>query len=162
MAIFAKLDGIEGEAVDKDHASWIEVDNASWDHHRIIDSSARASQRTRGETMVGDIQVACAMHKGSMTVQQYCAAGQVIPNVEIHFCRAGNDPSRGLETYLTIKLTNTLITSYATSIAGQAIPIESLTLNATKIEMEYKTADQKGKQQTASAFTWNRETNHAA
>ncbi len=161
-SIFMKIPGIEGESKEKNHDKWIEVQSTSWNHSRTIAPGVKASQRSRGETFFNDIVVSNMMFKGSMKLQQNAALGTVMDPVEIHFCRTGSDPAQGLETYLTIKLTDCMITSYSTAISGEDVPYESTTLNFTKVEMEYKEADAKGKLTTASAFTFNKETGSAA
>jgi type VI secretion system secreted protein Hcp len=161
-SIFMKIKDIEGESKEKNHDKWIEVQSVSWNHSRTIAAGVKSSQRSRGETFFNDIMIAQDMFKGSMKLQQNAATGTVMDPVEIHFCRTGSDPAQGLETYLTIKLTDCLITSYSTGISGEGVPIESLSLNFTKVEMQYKEADAKGKLTTASEFTYNKETGSAA
>lgn len=161
-SIFMKLPNIDGEAADQGHEKWIELQQCSWQHSRTIAAGVKSSQRARGETFFNDISVVSHMHKGSMKVQQNAATGTVMDPVEIHFCRSGADGSKGLQTYLTIKLSDCLITSYQTSIAGEHVPEEHYSLNFTKVEMEYKEADPKGKLKTASAFTYDKEKASAA
>ena len=161
-SIFMKIPKIDGESKEKNHDKWIEVQSVSWNHSRTIAAGVKSSQRSRGETFFNDIMIANDMFKGSMKIQQNAATGTVMDPVEIHFCRTGADPAQGLETYLTIKLSDCLITSYSTGIAGEGVPVEQISCNFTKVEMEYKEADSKGKLTTASAFTFDKETGSAA
>ena len=164
-SIFMSIDSngeIKGEAKDQNHKDWIDLESVSWSHSRTIAAGVKSSQRSRGETFFNDISIASMMHKGSMKIQQYAATGKVMKAVEIHFCRSGADGQKGLETYLTIKLTDCLITSYSTGITGEDVPVEQYSLNFTKVEMEYKEADSKGIMKTASAFTFDKETQSAA
>lgn len=161
-SIFMKIPGIDGESKEKNHDKWIEVQSCSWNHSRTIAAGVKSSQRSRGETFFNDIMVTQAMFKGSMKLQQNAATGTVMDPVEIEFCRTGSDPAQGLETYLTIKLSDCMITSYSTGIAGEDVPYENISLNFTKVEMAYKEADAKGKLTTASSFTFNKETGSAA
>jgi type VI secretion system secreted protein Hcp len=161
-SIFMKVPKIDGESKEKNHEKWIELQSCSWSHARTIAAGVKSSQRSRGETFFNDIMVTNMMHKGSMKVQQNAATGTVMDPVEIHFCRTGADPKQGLETYLTIKLSDCMITAYSTGISGEEVPYENLSLNFTKVEMEYKEADSKGELKTASSFTYNKETGSAA
>lgn len=161
-SIFMKVPKIDGESKEKNHDKWIELQSCQWNHSRTIAAGVKSSQRSRGETFFNDLVVTQMMFKGSLKIQQNAATGTVMDPVEIHFCRTGADPAQGLETYLTVKLTDCMITSYSTSIAGEDVPYESLSLNFTKVEMEYKEADAKGKLTTASAFTFDKETGSAA
>jgi len=164
-SIFMSIDDngdIKGEAKDKSHVDWIELQTCSWSHSRTISAGVKSSQRSRGETFFNDISITSMMHKGSMKIQQYAATGKVMKKVEIHFCRSGADGESGLETYLTIKLDDCLLTQYSTAISGEEVPYENYALNFTKVEMEYKEADSKGKMTTASAFTFDKEKQSAA
>ena len=161
-SIFMKLGDIDGEGQEDNHKKWVEVENASWGHHRSVMPGAKASQRSRGETTLQDIQITSAMHKGSCKIQQNCASGKVEKEVIIHFCRTGEDPSKGLEVYYEIKLQNVMITSYSTAIQGEEVPFENYGLDFTKVEMEYKEADTSGKLSTASSYTWDKEKATAA
>lgn len=164
-SIFMSVDknaDIMGESKDADHKDWIILESVSWNHSRTIAAGVKSSQRSRGETFFNDIAIASMMHKGSMKIQQYAATGKVMKSVIIHFCRSGADGEKAVVEYLTITLTDCLVTSYSTAIAGEDIPIETYTLNFTKVEMEYKEADSKGTNKTASAFTFDKETQSAA
>lgn len=161
-SIFMQMEGVEGEATETNHTKWIEIESCAWSHSRTIAAGVKSNQRSRGETFFNDISIMSAMHKGSMPLQQHAATGTVSGKVEIHFCRTGADAKKGLEVYLTIKLTDCLITNYSTQIAGEGVPYESYSLNFTKVEMEYKEADSKGKLTTVSSFTYDKEKASAA
>lgn len=161
-SIFMKYGDIKGEAKEDKHKEWIELESVNWSHSRQIDPGAKASQRTRGETFVNDVGIVTNMNNTSMKIMQTCANGTTTDLVEIHFCRTGSDKAASLETYMTMKLHHVLITSYSTGVAGESVPMESYTLNFTKIEMEYKVADAKGVLKTDSAYSFDKESGKAA
>jgi type VI protein secretion system component Hcp len=85
-----------------------------------------------GKVAVHDISITKKIDKSSPLLFKACANGKHFPTVVLTMRKAG----KGQETYLTITLTNVLISSYQTG--GHADqPTESLSLNFTKIEYKY-------------------------
>lgn len=95
-----------------------------------------ASSGSAARVDVSSIQVMKKTDKASPSLLQACATGKHIPKATITVRKAG---SKG--PYLTIKLTNVLVSSYQldSSGGGGAKPNESLSLNFTKIEYKYST-----------------------
>lgn len=82
--------------------------------------------------------------KASPKLMLAVATGERARTVQFDAVRTGElEPM----TYLTIKLTDVLVTSYQVggSGAGGTAPTESLSLNFTKIEFEYKPQSPDGK-----------------
>jgi type VI secretion system secreted protein Hcp len=68
---------------------------------------------------------------------------------EIHLVETGADK---LEIYLTVKLTNCLVSGYSMSSGGDR-PSESLSINFTKIEYTYQGYDDQHKVDTSKKQT---------
>jgi hypothetical protein len=84
-----------------------------------------------GKVAVHDISITKHVDKASPTLFKYCANGQHIKQGTITLRKAG-------KTYLTIKLTDVLISSYQTGGSAHADqPTESLSLNFTKVQYIY-------------------------
>ncbi|MDF2867612.1 MAG: Hcp1 family type secretion system effector, partial [Gammaproteobacteria bacterium] len=62
--------------------------------------------------------------------------------IEIHHVKSGEGP----QAYLKYELTNGLLSNYSVSSDGESPPFESLSLNFTKIEMNYIDYDSTTKQ----------------
>ncbi len=95
-----------------------------------------ASGAGAGRTDVSSIQVMKKTDKASANLFKYCSTGKHIPQATITVRKAGEK-----KPYLTITLTNVLVSSYqlGSSGGGGAKPNESLSLNFTKIEYKYST-----------------------
>lgn len=95
-----------------------------------------ASSGSAARVDVSSIQVMKKTDKASPSLLKACATGKHIPKATITVRKAGSK-----SPYLTIKLTNVLVSSYQldSSGGGDAKPNESLSLNFTKIEYKYST-----------------------
>jgi hypothetical protein len=76
MGLFVKIDGIEGESTDSNHAKWILTDSASLPVFRSIPGGAVDQQRTKGETSLGDITFTRQLDKSSPKLMEACALGK--------------------------------------------------------------------------------------
>jgi type VI secretion system secreted protein Hcp len=84
------------------------------------------------------------------------ANGTVFPKVTIDFVRAGGDAARSEETYMTVTMENVLISSYSVSGSSDGVPMESFSLNYTKIEIKYLEEDIKtGKLSVANTCVYD-------
>jgi type VI secretion system secreted protein Hcp len=140
MAAFMKMAGIEGEATDSGHKSWIKIESMSSPVFRSIAEGAKDHERSRGTTTLGDIVVVRQLDKSSVKLQEACANGTPYKEVEIHFCTQANNKE---EPYLKYKLENVIVSSYSFhgNSSGDPKPTEEITLNATKATWTYTTID---------------------
>src|SRR5919108_6051429 len=103
MPAYMKMGDIKGEATDESHKEWIIIDALNAHVSRSIPQGAKDQQRTKGETMLGDVVVARQLDKSSTKLQEACACGKFFPEVEVHFCTTVKGKQ---EPYLTYKLKN--------------------------------------------------------
>ena len=148
MSAFVKLGDIKGEATHNDHKDWIIIESMSSPLFRSIPEGAKDSQRTKGDTTLGDICVVRQLDKSSTKLQEACANGTFFKEVEIHFCTTTKNKQ---EPYLTYKLKDVIVTSYGFhgNSSGDPLPSEEVTLGYTEVEWTYitidpKTGDKKG------------------
>lgn len=148
MPAFAKVGSIAGEASDKDHKDWIIIDSMSAPIHRTIPKGAKDQQRTKGETVLGDVVVVRQLDKSSTKLAEACANGTFFPEVQLDFCTTVKNKQ---EPYLSYKLKDVIVSSYSFhgNGAGDPIPSEEITLSFTEIEWNYvvidpKTGEKKG------------------
>src|SRR5262245_15006247 len=133
MPIYMKYDGIEGSVTAAGHEKWIELSSCSLGINRHINSpSGRGVNREAAAPHVGEIVVTKHQDCSSSNLFRASLWGEG-KKVKIDFCKTDKDK---LEAYLQVELENTLVSSY--SVAGHGgdgheRPMESLSLNFTKI-----------------------------
>ncbi len=136
MAAYMKADPIKGQITDAGHKEWIEVSSMSAPIYRSIPAGAKDTQRTQGDTTLGDIVVSRNLDKSSVKLEEACANGTFFKEVEIHFC---TQVSNKQETYLSYLLKNVIISSYSIHANEKGDPnaSEQLTLAYTEVEWTY-------------------------
>jgi type VI secretion system secreted protein Hcp len=133
MPIYMKYDGIDGGVTAQGHDKWIELHSAQLGVNRHITSaSGRGTNREASAPAVSEIVVTKDQDVASTSLFKASLWGEG-KKVKIDFCKTDKDK---LESYLTVELENTLVSSFSCSGSGgdtHSRPMESLSLNFTKI-----------------------------
>jgi type VI secretion system secreted protein Hcp len=140
-AIFLEIDGIKGESQFSGHEGQIDVESWSWgvtQPHSTHSGGGGAS----GRANVSDLQIQHKLDKASPNLAKYCFNGKHITKAVLIQREAGGDET---VPYLKLTLHDFLISSYNSSSAGEGKPMESVSLNFAKIEIEYQEQDKDGK-----------------
>jgi type VI secretion system secreted protein Hcp len=132
---FLKIDGAEGESPDSKHKGEIEVLSFSWAVHQQ-GTSDRGGGAGAGKALFSDFAFVKKVDKSSPKIAAMCASGEPIANVVLTCRKAGKDQ----QEYLKIKFNDVLISSYQIGGSGghEVIPNDSISLNFSKYEIEYK------------------------
>jgi type VI secretion system Hcp family effector len=108
---FIKLDGIDGQSIDKGHDKWIDV--ISFTHGAQQNVSIQRGAEVTGRGQFTPFTFSHAVDKATPKLQQFCMNGQKIPKVQFAFCQ---------------------------SIAGVQTPVYEITLENVKVsKAEVKT-----------------------
>jgi len=130
---FLKLTDIEGESKQAGHENEIDILSWSWGESNAGSASSGGGQGS-GKVNMQDYSFAMQINKASPKLLKACATGDHIAKGVLSCRRAGKEP----RPYLTITFTDCLVSSFQTGgSAGAEIPMDSLTLNFSKIEYSY-------------------------
>ena len=153
MAAYIKFDGIDGEALDKDHKGWSDLASFGQALHQPGGGATGATRR-RGDVIMEDLTCSKELDKASPKIAESVAKGKVFPKVEIHLTASYTDEGR--VTYYAYELTNVMVTSYNVSGSGQAedVPMEDFALNYEEIKVTYTENDSKGKKKGNVEYSW--------
>jgi len=132
MDMFLKLDGIKGESPDKAHKEEIQIQSFSFGVSQT-GTSASGGGSGAGKASFQDIHIMKMADVATPPLLEACATGKHIKNALLTVRKAGGKQ----EDFYKIKLTDLLVTSLQNSGAGDDQPMESLSLNFSKIEFEY-------------------------
>ena len=142
---FLKIDGVEGSSKDRAHQGWIEVFSFSWGVSQLVDQSAGRSGKDRsvGKSEFSSFNIMKLMDKASQTLLLACATGKHFPGGLFVARKAGE---RQQVEYLKIKLTDILVSSLqqSGSAGGDDVPMESLSLNFSRVDFGFVEQDEKG------------------
>jgi type VI protein secretion system component Hcp len=121
-AAYIKFDGVDGESAHRDHKDWIVVDSVS-----LTPITSGPGAGCSAAPSLSEVVVTKALDSATAELQQAACSGTVFPTVRIHI--HGSKPG---DAYIAHELQDVLITSYSlggSSASGEALPMESLSLN---------------------------------
>ena len=132
---FLKIDGIQGESQDKTHKSEIEIESFSWGANQT-GTASHGGGMGAGRVQMQDFNFLMRVNKSSPKLMLACAQGAHIKSAILTCRKAGKDQ----QEYLKVTFTDLLVSSYVTQGAGNAnvVPLDQISLNFTKVEIEYK------------------------
>lgn len=149
---FLKIDGIDGESGDSKHKG--EIDVLSWS----IGASNGGSMHFQGGGGSGkvayqDFHFAQRMSKASPKLLQACSSGQHIPKAVLTVRKAGGSQ----QEFFKVTMSDLLVSSFQTGGSGgdNSLPIEQISINFSKIEVEYKEQNAKGELGGAVKAGWD-------
>ena len=131
---FLKLDPkVEGESGDSKHKGEIELE--SWSFGVSNSSSAlQGGGAGSGKSVPGDLVATKKNDKSSPRLAQAVAMGDHFKSAILTVRKAGGTQ----QEYLTITLSDVFISSFQAGGSGNGLPMESLSLNYSKMVQEYK------------------------
>ncbi len=151
-AAYMKFDGVDGEAVDKDHQSWSDL--VSFQHSITRGDPGSDTTRQRASATLGDVVVVKELDKASPKLAESILSGKVFPKVELHLASSAG-------TYFTYELKNVMVTSYSISGGADDIPMEEFSLNFEEIKVTYTEMDSDGNKKGNIEYSWKVEEGEA-
>jgi len=132
--IFAKIGDIKGESLDSKHKDEVEVLSWSWGVQQT-GTMAHGGGGGEGKASFNDFNFTHHVDKASPVLLKACATGEHIKEATITVRKAG----KGQQEFLILKMNDVLITSVNPSGSGDsAATAESVALQCSKIDLEYK------------------------
>jgi type VI secretion system secreted protein Hcp len=132
-----EIDGIQGEASD---SKGTDIQAYSYDVKSPRDIATGQASGKRTAPSFSDISISKSVGKSSPLLMQACCRGTHFPSATIT-CRRSSDAGAPPEPFMQIKLTDVVISSYQSSGGTPDGPTDTFSLNFTKIEFSYKSAD---------------------
>ncbi len=131
---FLKIDGIPGESQDKTHKNEIEIQSFSWGAVQT-GTASHGGGMGAGKVQMQDFHFVMRVNKSSPKLMLACANGEHIKNAVLVCRKAGKEQ----QEYLKVTFTDLLVSSYQTGgSGGDVIPMDQISLNFSKVEIEYK------------------------
>src|SRR4051812_21918424 len=132
---FLKIEGIEGESADAKHKGEIQLESFSWSENQTGTASSGGGMGA-GKVSMQDIHFTKKVDKASPKLMLACADGEHIKKATLTCRKAGKDQ----QEFLKYILSDVLVSSYSigASSSGDHMPMEQISMNYAKIEIEYK------------------------
>jgi type VI secretion system secreted protein Hcp len=151
MALYMKIDGVDGQVTTDGHEKWIELHSVQYGVSRSTYTGAAGANREGSHPTISDITITKVFDVASPGLYRDSVAGAFDKKVKIHFTATTKDKT---ETYLELELTDCGISSYSVSSGGDQ-PMESLSLNFTKIMYTPSPLDTKGSPKKGAVITYD-------
>ncbi len=155
---FLKIDGVKGESQDDKHKDEIHVSSFSFG---VTNAGTGGSNLGSGggRSNVQDMHFTKTVDASSPNLFIGCATGKHFPNATVTVRRAGEKP----QEYLVYKLTEVYISSITTSgHEGGGIAQESVSLNFSKVELNYTPQNADGSPGAKNTKTYDVKANKAS
>jgi type VI secretion system secreted protein Hcp len=130
---FLKIEGIDGEATNEKHKDWIEVQSFSW-------GMSRTGTSPGGGTLlkIESMQIVKNVDKSTPKLFLGCCTGEHYPTAVMEFTRPIQQGGQTADqVYLKYELRDCMISGYSISGNMNALPVDQVSLNFTKITMTY-------------------------
>lgn len=141
MAIYMKYGSIDGAVTTEGFSKWIEVNSFQWGTGRAISSASRGANRESSEPSLSEVVVTKENDVASTKLFQEAVAGELKNKVEVKFTTTTKNK---VETFLTYEFENAGVSSYSVSSGGSDHPIESISINFSKITITPSPLDHAG------------------
>jgi type VI secretion system secreted protein Hcp len=138
MGIYVKYGNIEGDATQQGFEGWVNCHHFGWSLGRDFakDQVGRAQNREAAQAHMNPCSLLKEVDHSSGQWLETATTDFKGQDCEIAFLRTGNPGA----PYLRFKLTNALVATYVvTGTGGKERPIETITIDFTKVEIECKT-----------------------
>ena len=143
---FLKIDGIDGESQDHKHKGEIEIQSFSWGATNG-GSSAHGGGHGSGRVTYQDFHFVMKTCKASPKLMLACSNGEHIKKAVLIARKAGKEQ----QEYMKVTMSDVMVSSFQTGGSqGDVIPVDQISLDFGKIEVEYK--EQKADGTLASAI----------
>jgi type VI secretion system secreted protein Hcp len=134
MAIYMKYPDIKGSSTVDAYKDLIILDSFSFGVQRDLDTHRTDKNREASEPTIGEITVTKKMDVSSAKLFIESVASDLKNDVEITFTTT---TAKKTAEYLSYKLANVGVSLYSVSAGADGIPVESVVLNFTKLEMKF-------------------------
>ena len=131
---FMKIEGVAGESTDDKHKGEIDIMSFSWGETQQ-GSHGGGGGGGAGKVQMQDLHFTKKVDKATAPLFLACAVGSHLKSVVIVARKAGKTQ----QEYLKYTLSDCLVSSYQVGGSqGDVVPMEQISLNFAKIEVEYK------------------------
>lgn len=115
---FIKIEGVDGESSEKNHAKWIEV--VTFSHGSVQSVALGRAAEVSGRGQFTPFSFMHLLDKATPKLQQYCMTGQKINKVEFQACRSiGGSPVPVYEvTMENVKISKAVVETVIQETAG--------------------------------------------
>lgn len=153
--MFLKITDVRGESKDKEHKDEIAIESFSWGATQL-GTSSHGTGAGAGKVSMNDFHFVMRNNSASPTLFLFCANGKHLKEAKLTCRKAGGKQ----EKFLEVTMSDVLVSSFQTGGSGAGeVPMDQISLNYSKIEIDYLAQDEKGITKSAGKKWWDMKTN---
>ena len=138
---FLKIDGIPGDSADAKHKGEIELVSFQWGLTQSGTTSGGGGGGGAGKVQFQDFHFTQRTQRSSPPLMLACASGQHIKGAVL----TGRSSGKVQLEFLTVKMTDVLVSSFQEAAQEPDTPLESVSLDFAKIEFTFREQGAAGK-----------------
>jgi type VI secretion system secreted protein Hcp len=155
-----KIDGVEGEATLEGFEKQIMCLAFSHSVHNHLHTDVSNVGRARGRVEHSDFTITKYADKASPLLNYKCCIGANLGQVTFTVLRASGEKAHVPQMIYTLE--NTMVSNVSIGGGGEDTPVETVSLNYTKIKWEVKVQSQDMKEPGSIASEWDVNVNKGA
>lgn len=146
---------IKGDSLLEGFADKIELMSYSHNVAMQVTNDVSNSERTSGRPHIGEFVVTKFIDTSTPTLNEYCCAGKPIAQAKITIGRNAAEGSGQIMPFIVYTLSNVVLSSVSISGGTSGKPVETLSMNFTKIKWELTAQKYDGSKEGTAASTWD-------
>ncbi|MEZ6875204.1 Hcp family type VI secretion system effector [Enterobacter sp. KBR-315C3_2022] len=151
-AIFLKLDDVKGESQVEGFNDQIEIMSFSHNVAMQVTNDVSNTERTSGRAHVGEMSLTKFVDLATPKLNEYCCSGKMVKTAVLTLCR--NDDAKMLP-FIVYTLDNVIISHLSVSGGSGGKPVETMSLNFTKIKWEITAQKLGGQKEGNVSSVWD-------
>ncbi|QMG42687.1 type VI secretion system tube protein Hcp [Citrobacter freundii] len=151
-AIFLKLDDIKGESQAEGFKDQIEIMSFSHNVAMQVTNDVSNTERTSGRAHIGEMSLTKFVDLSTPKLNEYCCSGKMVKEAVLTLCR--NDDGKMLP-FIVYTLDNVIISHLSVSGGSGGKPVETMSLNFTKIKWEITAQKLGGQKEGNVSSVWD-------
>jgi type VI secretion system secreted protein Hcp len=146
---------IKGECTLEGYTDKIELMSYSHNVAMQVTNDVSNSERTSGKPHVGEFTVTKFVDVSTPTLNEYCCGGKAIATATVIVGRNAAESDGKIMPFITYTLSNVILSNVSVSGGSGGKPVETLSLNFTKIKWELTAQKDDGAKEGTAASTWD-------
>lgn len=148
-------DTIKGDSMLEGFVDKIEVLSYSHNVAMQVTNDVSNKERTSGRPHIGEFTITKYVDSSTASLNDHCCAGKDIPSAIITVGRnSGVDDGKTMP-FIVYTLSNVIVSSVSVSGGTGGKPVETISLNFTKIKWELTSQKNDGSKKGTAASTWD-------
>lgn len=148
-------DAIKGDSKLEGYVDKIEVMSYSHNVAMQVTNDVSNKERTSGRPHIGEFTLTKFLDGATPMLNEYCCAGKSLPKAIITIGRNSGEDNGKTMPLIVYTLSNVVISNVSVSGGAGGKPVETLSLNFTKIKWELTSQKDDGSKEGTAASTWD-------